>query len=204
MTAIRELITTAATLAACAALAAAPGAGADPEAAVPSADPLVLSVEEVGGIAGNAVLTPDPALDLHQPGGKHEFDAKYPPVCHPVFDQDVAFGKYGQFRSVTYTGAANMSVTQAVAIYPSGMDAKVALKNLNDALMACSNQNIPDMTFTTQVLDPLTLAVCFKQCATIYRVVGPALIGVSAERFGDSDRIATAVLQQITGRAKAL
>ena len=29
------------------------------------------------------------------------------------------------------------------------------------------------------------------------------LIGVDAERFGDSDRIATAVLQQITGRVKA-
>jgi hypothetical protein len=202
VTGIRELITAATVAAACLHLGAAPIAAADP--AGPNPDPVVLSVEEVGAIAGNTGLTSDPALDLRRPGGNHQYDAQYPAECHAVFDQDVAFANTGPFRSVTYTGAANRSVTQAVGIYPSGIDAKAAMKDLATALLACSNQNVADMSFTLQVLDPTTVALCFSQCSTIYRVSGPALIGVAADRFGDSDRIATAVVQQVAARAKAL
>ena len=59
------------------------------------------------------------------------------------------------------------------------------------------------LQITAQVLDRTTFAVCQAQCSTLYRAQGPVLIGVDAVRFGDSDRIATAVLQQITGRVKA-
>lgn len=170
----------------------------------PSPDPVILNVEEVGAIAGLTGLTSDPARDVRTPGGNHQYDAQYPAECHAIFDQDVAFANTGPFRSVTYTGAANRSVTQAVGIYPSGIDAKAAMKDLATALLACSNQNVADMSFTLQVLDPTTVALCFSQCSTIYRVSGPALIGVAADRFGDSDRIATAVVQQVAARAKAL
>jgi hypothetical protein len=53
---------------------------------------------------------------------------------------------------------------------------------------------------TTQVLDQDTFALCQAQCSTLYRADGSALIGVNALRFGDSDRIATAVLQRISSR----
>ncbi len=198
MTGIRRFITAAAVMAACLQFSPAPVAGADPNPA-----PLVLSVEEVGAISGNTGLVPDPARDMHQPGGNHQYDAQYPAECHAIFDQDVAFANTGPFRSVTYTGAANRAVTQAVGIYPSGIDAKSALRTLATDLLACSNDNVANMSFSLQVLDPTTVAVCFSQCSTLYRVSGPALIGVTAERFGDSDRIATAVMQQVAARAKA-
>lgn len=198
MSRIRELIT-AVTVLAAASLGSAP-----PSAADPNPDPLILSVEEVAAISGYSGLVADPAQDVRKPAGKHQYDAQYPADCHAVFDQDVAFAGVGPFHSVTYTGAANRSITQAVGIYPSGTDAKVALKNLADPLLACSSQNVPNMSFTVQVLDPLTMALCFSQCSTIYRVPGPALIAVDAQRFGDSDRIATTVMQQMASRAKAL
>lgn len=196
MTAVRTLI--AAALAAAWLPVAAPTAAAEP-----NPDPLILSVEEVGAIAANTGLAADPARDLRTPGGNHQYDAQYPAVCGAVFNQDVAFANTGPFRSVTYTGAANRAVTQAVGIYPSGIAAKEALKQLATDLLACSNQNLENLSFTLQVLDPTTVAVCFSQCSTLYRVAGPALIGVTAERFGDSDRIATTVIQQVAARAKA-
>lgn len=200
MIGIRGFITAASVLAACLPVAVAPVAAADP--APPNPDAMILSIEDVGAIAGYTGLVADPALDLRQPGGNHQYDGQYPSDCHAVFNQDDAFGAVGPFRSVTYTGAANRSVTQAVGVYPSGMAADVALKNLATSLLACSNQNLPNMTFSLQVLNATTVALCFSQCSTIYRVVGPVLIGVDAERFGDSDRIATAVLQQVVARAR--
>lgn len=198
MTGLREFITVAVVLAG-ASVGTAPVAAADP-----APDPVILSVEDVGAIAGVTGLIADPAQDVRKPGGNHQFDAQYPVECHGVFDQDVAFAGVGPFRSVTYTGPANRSVTQAVGIYPSGIDAKSALGDLATSLLACSNQSLPNLSFTLQVLDPTTMALCFSQCATIYRVSGPALIAVDAQRFGDSDRIATAVMQQAAARAKAL
>jgi len=197
VTGIRRFITAATLLTACLQFCPAPVAGADP-----NPDPLVLSVEEVGAIAGNTGLAVDPARDLRRPAGNHQYDGQYPAECHAMFDQDVAFANTGPFRSVTYTGAANRSVTQAVGIYPSGIDAKAALRKLGTDLLACSDDNVANMAFSLQVLDPTTVAVCFSQCSTLYRVSGPALIGVTAERFGDSDRIATTVMQQVAARAK--
>jgi hypothetical protein len=194
---IRGLITVA--VLAAAFLGTAPVAAADP-----NPDPLILSVEEVGALSGYTGLVPDPAQDVRKPGGNHQYDAQYPAACHAVFDQDVAFAGVGPFHSVTYTGTANRSITQAVGIYPSGNDAKLALKNLADSLLACSSQNVPNLSLTVQVLDALTMAVCFSQCSTLYRVTGPALLAVDAEKFGDSDRIATTVMQQMASRAKAL
>lgn len=202
MTAIRELITAVAVVAACLHVGATPIAAADP--AGPNPDPAILSVEEVGAIAGTTGLTSDPALDVRRPGGNHQYDGQYPADCHAIFNQDAAFAGVGPFRSVTYSGAANRSVTQAVGIYPSGIDAKDALRQLATSLLACSGQNVENMSFTVQVLDPTTVALCFSQCSTIYRVSGPAMVGVEADRFGDSDRIATAVVQQVAARAKAL
>jgi hypothetical protein len=187
VTGIRELITAAAVLAA-ASVGTAPIAAADP-----APDPVILSVEDVGAIAGVTGLVADPALDVRKPGGNHQYDSQYPAECRAVFNQDVAFA-----------GAANRSVTEAVGIYPSGIDAKSHLKDLATSLLACSNQSLPNLSFTLQVLDPTTMALCFSQCSTIYRVAGPALIAVDAQRFGDSDRIATSVMQQAAARAKAL
>ncbi|MGI9126468.1 MAG: sensor domain-containing protein [Mycobacterium sp.] len=179
-------------------LAAAPVAAADP------VDTLLLNVDEVRGIvATNADLTGAPPVD--QPAGQHQYDADYPPECHAVFDQDVAFaGGYNQFRSVTYTGPSNAAVTQAVAVYQNATTARDALTTVGQALNACSESHPANLAVTTQVLDRATFALCQAQCSTIYRQSGPVLIAVSAVRFGDSDRIATAVLQQVTGRAKAL
>ena len=191
---MRELLAATALLAGCA-LVAAPVAGADPGAA----DPLVLIVEDVRAIAGNADLTPGPLLDA--PGGQHQFDAQYPSQCHAVFNQDVAFSPgFSDFRSVTYAGPADRSVTQAVAVYPDSRSARAALTTLGAALKACSDLQVPDLTVTTQVLDPNTFALCQAQCSTLYRAEEPVLIGVNALRFGDSDRIATAVMQKISSR----
>jgi hypothetical protein len=191
---MRDLLAATALLAGCA-LVAAPVAGADPGAA----DPLVLIVEDVRAIAGNADLTPGPLLDA--PGGQHQFDAQYPSQCHAVFNQDVAFSPgFSDFRSVTYAGPADRSVTQAVAVYPDSRSARAALTTLGAALKACSDLQVPDLTVTTQVLDPNTFALCQAQCSTLYRAEGPVLIGVNALRFGDSDRIATAVMQKISSR----
>jgi hypothetical protein len=191
---MRELLAATALLAGCA-LVAAPVAGADPGAA----DPLVLSVEDVRAIAGNADLTPGPLLDA--PGGQHQFDAQYPSQCHAVFNQDVAFSPgFTDFRSVTYAGPADRAVTQAVAVYPDSRSARAALTTLGSALKACSDLQVSDLAVTTQVLDQDTFALCQAQCSTLYRADGSALISVNALRFGDSDRIATAVLQQISSR----
>ena len=198
MTGIRRLITAAAVIAACLPFGPAAAAGA-----APNPDVLVLSVEDVGAVAGVTGLVPDPARDLHRPGGNHQYDGQYPAECRGIFDQDVAFSGAGPFRSVTYTGAANRALTQAVGVYPSGIDAKAALQTLGTNLLACSNDNVANLSFSVQVLDPTTVAVCFSQCSTIYRTSGPALIGVTAERFGDSDRIATVVMGQLAARAKA-
>ncbi len=197
MIGIRRFITAAAVLSACLPFYPAPVAGADP-----NPDPLVLSVEDVGAVSGNTGLVPDPARDLHRPGGNHQLDAQYPAECHALFNQDDAFAGAGPFRSVTYTGAANQTLTQSVGIYPSGIDAKSALRTLATNLLACSNDNVANLSFSLQVLDPTTVAVCFSQCSSLYRVSGPALINVTAERFGDSDRIATAVMGQVAARAK--
>ncbi len=171
-------------------------------AAAPPAGALLLSVEDVRGLAGNVDLAP--AEPVSRPGGQHQYDAQYPSSCHGVFNQDVAFSPgYGEFRSVTYTGSANRTVTQAVAVYPDSSTAKAALSTLGKALTACSEAGLPDMAITTQVLDRATFALCQAQCATLYRAEGPVLIGVNAVRFGDSDRVATAVLQQISGRVGA-
>jgi len=195
---IRVLITTA-VLAAGLHLAAAPVATADPGVAV---DPLLLSVEDVRAIAGNADLAPAEPVD--RPGGQHQYDAQYPSQCHGVYNQDDAFGGgYNQFRSVSYAGPANRAVTQAVAVYPNSAAARAALTRLGKALNACSEMAVPGMAITAQVLDRTTFAVCEAQCASLYRAAGPVLIGVEAAQFGDSDRIATAVLQQISGRVTA-
>lgn len=177
--------------------------GASPVAnAEPAADALLLSVEDVRALSGNADLTPAPPVD--RPGGQHQFDAEYPSQCHAIFNQDDAFAPgYTQFRSVTFTGPSNRAVTQAVAVYPDATSARAALTTLGKGLNACSELQLPTMAITAQVLDPKTFAVCRAQCSTLYRAAGPVLIGVDAARFGDSDRVATAVLQQITGRANA-
>jgi hypothetical protein len=191
---MREILAAAALLT-CSTIIAAPKAAADPAAV----DPLVISVEDVRAIAGNNDLTPGPMLDA--PGGQHQFDAQYPSQCHAVFNQDVAFSPgFSDFRSVTYTGPADRAVTQAVAVYPDEKAARAALTTLGSSLKACSELAVPDLTVTTQVLDSKTFALCQAQCATLYRAAGPVLIGVNAVRFGDSDRIATAVLQQISTR----
>ena len=197
MTGIR--LVAAAALAVCAALGAAPNAGAEPAAGA-----MLLNVDEVRGIiGGNAELAP--AEPVSRPGGQHQYDAQYPVECHGLFNQDVAFQSgYTQFASVTYPGPANRTVTQAVAVYPNSRSARAALTALGKSLTACSNLGVADLSVTTQVLDQSTFAVCQAQCATLYRAAGPVLIGVDAARFGDSDRIATAVLQQITGRADAV
>jgi hypothetical protein len=176
-------------------LVAAPTAGAEPAAT------LVLSVEDVRVITGNADLSPGPLAE--QPSVQNQYDDQYPSPCHPVFDQSAAFtGGYTEFRSVTYSGPANRTVTQSVAVYPDSASARAALTTLGTSLKACSDLGLSNLAVTTQVLDPKTFALCLAQCATIYRAAGPVLIGVNAVRFGDSDRIATAVLQQITTRVK--
>ena len=191
---MREILATAALLT-CSTFLTAPTAAADPGAA----DPLVISVEDVRALAGNNDLTPGPLLDA--PGGQHQFDAQYPGTCHGVFNQDVAFSPgFSDFRSVTYTGPADRAVTQAVAVYPDSGAARAALTSLGSALKACSELQVPDLTVTTQALDQNTFALCQAQCSTLYRAAGPVLIGVNATRFGDSDRIATTVLQKITTR----
>lgn len=197
MSGIRRLVTAAAIMTAGLPVCPAPVAGAEP-----NPDPLILSVEEVSAISGNTGLAADPARDLRRPGGNHQYDGQYPPECHAIFNQDDAFSGTGPFRSVTYTGAANQAITQAVGIYPSGIDAKSALRTLATNLLACSNDNVANLSFSLQVLDPTTVAVCFTQCSTLYRVSGPALVGVTAEKFGNSDRIATAVMGQVAARAK--
>ena len=197
MTGIRFVA--AAALALFAALGAAPNAGAEPAAGA-----MLLNVDEVRGIVGgNADLAP--ADPVNRPGGQHQYDAQYPAECYGLFNQDVAFQSgYTQFASVTYPGPANRTVTQAVAVYPNSRSARAALTALGKSLTACSNLGVADLSVTTQVLDQSTFAVCQAQCATLYRAAGPVLIGVDAARFGDSDRIATAVLQQVTGRADAV
>ena len=193
----------AAALAVGAALSAVPNAGAEPPAG-PPADAMLLNVDEVRGIVGgNANLAP--ADPVNRPGGQHQYDAQYPAECYGLFNQDVAFQSgFTQFASVTYPGPASRAVTQAVAVYPNSRSARAALTALGKSLTACSNLGVADLSVTTQVLDQSTFAVCQAQCATLYRAAGPVLIGVDAARFGDSDRIATAVLQQITGRADAV
>jgi hypothetical protein len=191
---MREFMAAAA-LVMCCTLVAAPTAGAEP------AEPLVLTVEDVRVITGNADLAPGPLLD--QPSVQNQYDGQYPSPCHPVFDQSAAFsGGYNDFRSVTYSGPASRTVTQSVAVYPDSASARAALTTLGSSLKACSDLGLSNLAVTTQVLDPKTFALCLAQCATIYRQAGPVLIGVNAVRFGDSDRIATAVLQQITARVK--
>lgn len=195
MTAIRTAA--AAVLTACAALGAAPAAHAAPPAGA-----LLLSVEDVRPLAGNVDLAP--AEPVTVPGGQHQYDAQYPAACHGMYNQDVAFSSgYAEFRSVTYTGSANQTVTQAVAVYPDSSTARAALTTLGKALTACSEADVPTMAITTQVLDRSTFAVCQAQCSMLYRVDGPALIGVNAARFGDSDRVATAVLARISDRVDA-
>lgn len=193
---MRKLMAAAAALACC---TLAPAATA---AAAPPAPALVLSIDDVRVITGNADLSPGAQLD--QPAGQHQFDGQYPAQCHPVFDQDVAFASgYTSFRSVTYTGPASRTVTQAVAVYPDSKSARAALTAVGTSLRQCSELGAANMAVTTQLLDNNTFALCQAQCATLYRVAGPVLIAVDATKFGDSDRIATTVLQQITGRAGA-
>lgn len=178
-----------------------PPAGAAPEGPTLSADALILSLPDVSGIVGASDLTSQALFDVHQPRGLHQYDGQYPAQCQPVFDQDVAFGaNLSQFRSVQYSGAGNRAVTQAVGVYPSPDAARAALVSLANGLQACSDLHVPDMAITVQKLDRSTLAVCLTQCATIYRAAGPVLIGVEAVHFGDSDRIATTVLKQISAR----
>lgn len=190
---MRELMAAVAVLT-CWTLVVPPTAGAEP----PPAAALVLSVEDVRVIAGNTDLMPSEQLD--QPGSQ-QVDAQYPGECRAVFDQDAAFaGGFSQFRSVSYSGPANRTVTQAVAVYPNSKTAREALTSVGMALKACSELGAPGVAVTTQLLDAKTFALCQAQCSTIYRAAGPVLIAVNAIRFGDSDRIATTIVQQITGR----
>lgn len=190
---MRELMAAAALLTCCTVVAA-------PVAtAVPPAPALVLGIEDVRTIARNADLNPGEQLD--RPAGQHQYDGQYASDCWPVFDQDVAFAPgYNEFKSVSYTGAASRSVTQAVAVYPDSSTARAALTAVGKSLRACSEAGA--MAVTTQVLDQKTFALCQTQCSTLYRAAGPVLIAVTASHFGDSDRIATTVLQQISTRAE--
>lgn len=179
-------------------------AGAAPDAPTPSVDSKVLSLEDVDAIVGVSDLIPTPNLDQRQPRGQHQYDSQYPSQCQAVFDQDVAFGSnYTQFRTVSYSGAANRAVTQSIAEYPSADLARAALIRLATSLAACSDLHASNMAPNVQQLDRSTVAVCFTQCATLYRATGPFLIAVDAVHFGDSDRIATLVLKQISDRVNA-
>lgn len=179
-------------------------AAAAPEAPAQSVDSLILSLEDVEAIVGVSDLASKPDLDLRQPRGMHQYDSEYPSECQPLFDQDVAFGSnFSQFRTVAYSGVANRAVTQAIGIYPSADAARATLIRLATSVAACSDLHVPNMAPNVQQLDRSTVAVCFTQCSTLYRAMGPILIGVDAVHFGDSDRIATAVLKQIADRVNA-
>jgi hypothetical protein len=170
-----------------------------------TADSLILGVDDVRRIAGFAGLTSEPALDLRQPGHS---DSGAPAPCRIVFDQEVTFdGGWTQFRSVTYNGENNAGpapvingVAQAVGIYPDDAAAHTAFDRLVPALTACSTLHARYYDFTVQRRDPSTVALCYDQCSSMYRVKSSVLINVEVSQFKQSERIARTVLQNIADR----
>lgn len=180
-------------------------ANAQPRPSNLNADSLIVSIEDVRRIAGTSDLDSVSQFDVGKPGGLHQYDAQYPSQCHILFDQDVAFGgDYTQFRSADYAGAGNREVTQAVGVYPSRDVARAAFDRAAAALTGCSDQHVPDFSFTARKLDPSTVAGCFDgECQYIFRVRDSVLIEVDVVHFDNGQRIASTVLQTISDRIPA-
>jgi hypothetical protein len=170
-----------------------------------TAGSLIVSVEDVRRIADFSGLTPEPALDLHQPGHS---DSDAPASCRAVFDQQVTFdGGWTQFRSVTYNGEASVGpapvlngVAQAVGVYPDDAAARTAFDHLVSALSACSAAHANNYEVTVHEQDPSTVALHHEQFDSVYRVKSSVLIEVEVSQFPQSGRIASSVLQTITDR----
>jgi PknH-like extracellular domain len=175
-------------------------AGADPS---PSADSLIVSLDEVRHLADSPDLNSRSLLDVRQPRSMHEYDSKYPSQCQVTYNQDVAFGSdWRQFRSVGYIGASNAGVTQAVGVYADPGAARAAFERVVAGLTACAALNVPNYTFTVRQPDPSTIQRCAEnQCFDAYRVKSSVLINVSVAHFPQTaEQIATTVLQTISDR----
>lgn len=192
-------------------------------AATPTADSLIVSLDDVRRVAGVDDLMADPRGDEDQP--KHLSSS--PPGRCAVFDPQVAFGsEWSQYRSTVYNGldqAASagspapaapgsvdavipappkpLMIIQTVAVYPDADEARAAFENIIPALIECSALHAKYYDFTVDQPDASTAVLKYpNEFEGIYRVASRVLIQVSAGGFSRTGRVADAILQEISDR----
>jgi hypothetical protein len=188
----------------------------------PTADSLILSVDDVRRIAGVDDLTAIPQFDSRRPYHIDHPVGNIPGSCRAAFDQEAVFGgDWTRFRSVQYDGRTtpapddppanialppevNLSntVVQTVAVYPDTNAAHAAWTRLVPALVSCAGLHAKNYAFTVNKPDPSTVVLDYANRSTseMYRVTSAVLIRVASFGFPLDEQIASTVLQTITGR----
>ncbi|OBK23014.1 sensor domain-containing protein [Mycobacterium asiaticum] len=176
----------------------------------PSADALIVSVEEVRRIANYEELTAHAHADLrHPPSG----DVNAPGPCRAAGTSDLTFASgWTEFRSAGYSGVTDDidpgglalvdSVSQAVAIYPDTHAARNALDQLESSLNACVALHDPKYDFKLDKPSPGTLRITDNGWSHQYRVKNAVLMSVGVLGIEPAERIASTILDNITDRIK--
>jgi hypothetical protein len=176
----------------------------------PTADSLIVSVDDVRQISGVAGLQPDPKGDAHQP---ERNSSTAPGPCQAVDVQQVAFGDtWQQFRAVSYNmftqpfphAAKGIAVVnQSIGSYPDTTAARDAFDKLVPQLNACSALHAKHMTFTVTRPDPSTAILTYAgnfHASIIYHAQSQYLVLVEAMDVPNPDHTAHDILRKITTR----
>lgn len=181
---------------------------ATPTSAATGADALIVSIDDVRRIANYEELTAHAHADLrHPPVG----DVNAPGPCRAAGTSDLTFaGGWTEFRSAGYSGVTDDidpgglamvdSVNQAVAIYPDAHAARSALDQLHASLNACVALHDPKYDFKLDKPDTSSLWITDNGWSHQYRVKNAVLMSVGVLGIEPAERIASAILDNITDR----
>lgn len=166
----------------------------------PSADALIVGLDDIEKIAGADDLHNSEPSDLRRP--KNLYDPSFlSPECQQALPMESVFGGgWKEFRSVDYVGSANRSVTQAVAVYGGAADAAAALDRIAAAYGRCAGTSGRYSQYTVTRNAPSHLMLSWHDASHVYETKGAVLAEVYSVHFSNAGEISTDVTSVITGR----
>lgn len=181
-------------------------ASTTPAASPVDVNGLIVSVDEVGGIAGIDGLAASPSK--HQPSHFPKRGAPQP--CQPPYEDDLSFGTgWTQYRSEAYAastspgpGRANAiaDILQAVAVYKDASAARAQFDRVDASLEACAALHDASYDYAVNKPDDATLDGNTGSAAFEYRVKATVLVKVVALGLPDPEQVSSEVLQRIVDR----
>ena len=176
--------------------------------ATTNAASVIVSVGDVGRIAGFTDLSPYQSRDDSHPS--HFPHDEVPQPCQPAYQQDVAFGTgWTQFRSAVYVGETNtapgqaramVDIIQGAAIYPDPTAARAAFDRTASSLTTCENLHTEGYEFTLDKKDNSTLVVDTGRFGIAFRVKSAVLVEVSVVGLTEYRQVASDVTQAMSAR----